>query len=103
MRQERVLSCYAVQREDGWEAICLDFDVAVQAESFAEVSRKLGEALHSYVEYVNTLPEEDRKRFLMRQVPRYVRAKFILGVISTMLFQRADRSGHQSFGLPCTV
>jgi hypothetical protein len=103
MRQERVLSCYAVRREDSWEAICLDFDIAVQGVSFGEVSQKLGEALRSYVEYVNTLPEEDQTRFLTRQVPWHVRAKFIFGVVLTMLFHGPNHSGHQSFGLPCTV
>jgi hypothetical protein len=99
-----VLSCYAVQRKDGWEAICLDFDIAVQGESFAEVSHNLDDALHSYIQYVGTLPEEDQKRFLKRRVPWRVRMKFGLGVVFTMLFHRPDRSsGHQSFGVPCTV
>jgi hypothetical protein len=77
--------------------------VAVQGISFAEVTQKLGDALRSYVEYVKNLPEEDRKRFLARQFPWYVRTKFALGALVTALFHRSNDGGKQSFGLPCTV
>lgn len=103
MRQEKILSCYAVKQKHGWEAICLDFDIAVQGESFSEVERKLREALNSYIEYVGTLSEQDQKRFLDRHVPCHVRARFVLGVTLSMLFHGANGSGPQSFGLPCTV
>ncbi|MGH7052445.1 MAG: hypothetical protein ACREFK_10785 [Stellaceae bacterium] len=103
MRQEKILSCYAVKQKQGWEAICLDFDIAVQGESFSKVEQKLREALNSYIEYVNTLPQQDRQQFLDRRVPWHVRARFVLGVTLSMLFHGADGSGPQSFGLPCTV
>jgi|SRR6516164_115898 hypothetical protein len=104
MGRERVLRCYAVSREArSWEAICLDLDIAVQGDSFADVSRKLGEAIRSYVEYVVTLPEEDRERLMHRRAPWHIRFKFVSGTILTMLFHRPDGGGRQSFGLPCTV
>ena len=102
-QRERILSCYAVHHKEGWEAICLDFDIAVQGESFSEVSQKLGEALRSYIEYIMTLPAEDRARFLARRAPWHVRAKFVIGVVLTKISQKHDSGGYQSFGLPCTV
>ena len=60
MRRERVLSCYALGRQNSWEAICLDLDIAVQGDSFGDVSRKLREAISAYVEYVLKLPEADQ-------------------------------------------
>ncbi len=41
----RTLRCYAEGRDDSWEAICLDPDIAVQGESFAEVVDSLNEAI----------------------------------------------------------
>src|SRR6266478_4745868 len=98
MRKETILSCYAVGRPDGWEAICVDFDVAVQGESFADVTQKLGEALRSYGEYVNSLPPEERERFLKRRAPWYVRARMAANVIRTLLFHGGDSSKPKSFG-----
>jgi hypothetical protein len=104
MRRETILSCYAVGRErDGWEAICVDFDIAVQGDSFAEVTQKLREALASFAEYVNALPAEERERFLKRRAPWYVRTRMALGVILTMLFHNRDDGRRQSFGLACPV
>jgi hypothetical protein len=104
MREERVLSCYAVGRgEHSWEAICLDLDIAVQGDSFADVSHKLGEAIHSYIESVVVLPEADQNRLLNRRAPWHVRSRFIVGAILTMVFHRRNSGGRRSFGVPCTV
>lgn len=103
MRRERVLSCYAAGRDDSWEAICLDFDIAVQGDSFADVSKKLSEAIHAYIEYVVTLPADEQVDLLHRRAPWRVRTKFVLGAIVTMLFHKSNGGGQQSFGLPCTV
>jgi|SRR5215831_4206074 len=103
MRQERILSCYAVGRDDSWEAFCVDFDIAVQGESFVDVTQKLGEAIRSFTDYVNNLPQEERERFLKRRAPWHVRAKLVLGVIMTILFGDSSRSKRQSFGVACPV
>lgn len=103
MRGEKILSCYALKGPSGWEAICVDFDVAVQGDSFADVTDKLGAALRSYAEYVNSLPENERRQFIARRAPWYVRVRMALGVIRTLLFSGGDDSKHQSFGVACPV
>jgi hypothetical protein len=104
MRRENILSCYAVGRgQDGWEAICVDFDIAVQGDSFADVTKKLREALVSFSEYVNALPVEERERFLNRRAPWCVRARMAFEVILTLLFRNRNDGRRQSFGLACPV
>jgi hypothetical protein len=103
MPETRVLTCGLVGRGSSWEAICFDFDIAVQGDSVVDVQGKLSAAIESYLEYVATLPEEERNRLLSRRAPWHVRAKFTMGMVATMLFHRSGGSGKQSFGLPCAV
>ena len=42
--------CFAKGRPGEWEAICLDYDIAVQGRSFEEVEKFLSEAIDDYVE-----------------------------------------------------
>jgi hypothetical protein len=103
MPETRVLTCGLVGRGKSWEAICFDFDIAVQGDSFVDVQGKLSAAIESYVGYVETLPKGERDRLLRRRAPWHVRAKFAMGLITTMLFHRSGGSGTQSFSLPCAV
>ena len=41
MRDQMVLFCYAEGSGNAWEAICLDFDIAVQGTSDQDVMNKL--------------------------------------------------------------
>lgn len=62
--------CYAEGRPDGkWEAVCVDFDIAVEADSLDAVFTDLGSAIDEYLEYVKTLPENERARMLHRGMP----------------------------------
>ena len=99
--EEKILRCYAIKGADGWEAICVDLDIAVQGDSFTDVTRKLGEALRSYAEYVNSLPAQERELFINRRAPWHVRARMALNVILTMLFHSGDDGKRQSFALAC--
>ncbi len=69
------LRCYAYGRGNEWEAICIDFDMAVHGRSFEEVQASLAESLRLFLETVADLPPEERRRFLKRQSPWHVRAK----------------------------
>jgi hypothetical protein len=80
--------------QDGWEAICVDFDIAVQGDSFADVTKKLCEALDCFAEYVDALPAEERERSLNRRAPRYGRARMAFEVILTPLFR--NRNAHRT-------
>jgi len=47
---ERLVLCLARGRPGDWEAICLDFDIAVQGESFEQVENLLMTSVRAYVE-----------------------------------------------------
>lgn len=63
----RILRCYAEGREGSWEALCLDFNIAIQGDSFEEVSKSLKCEIEEYIEYAYTLPESERKDLLERK------------------------------------
>ena len=89
----KAIWCYAEGRPGNWEAVCLDFDLAVQGGSFDEVYKELNESISMYLEYVRGLPRDEQVRFLSRKVPFGLRMKFILILLVTTLFNngRNDR------------
>ena len=97
----KVLRCYAEGRDGDWEAICLDLDIAVQGQSFKQVSKSLVEAIELHISTVMTLPESERRHLLYRPAPFSIRLKFLLYALRS-LFTRRDGSGlrHQ-FEVPC--
>jgi predicted RNase H-like HicB family nuclease len=44
-----ILKCYAEQEEGVWVAVCLDFNLAAQADSYQEVKAKLESMISFYV------------------------------------------------------
>jgi predicted RNase H-like HicB family nuclease len=95
----RLLRCYAENEGRGWEAICLDVDVAVQAATFDEAVRELREALAVYFETVKELPEEERARFLIRRAPLSLRIKFFLRALRALF--RDDDAERAEFTCSC--
>lgn len=91
MAKNTLIRCYAEGTERGWEAICLDLDIAVQGRSFEEVYRLLSEAIEQYVDYAKELPEAERARMLARKAPLTDRLRFLWHVARTTL--RGDGSG----------
>ena len=61
------LLCYAYQRHQTWEAICVDLDVAVFGSSREEVMRSLGDAVDLHLEAIADLPVEERQTMLTRR------------------------------------
>lgn len=101
-----VTYCYVERRGSDWEAVCLDFDIAVQGQSLHEVQEKLARAVHEYVAYVSTLPEADRERLLNRRVPFWTRLAFMVQVFRTAFLGRHHGSGPNqrgAFTLPCVA
>ncbi len=80
----RLLHCYAEGRDDEWEAICLDLDVAVQGSSFAEVYDSLNQAISLYLASVHDLPAEERRHLLHRPVPLRVRLRIFFRLIRAL-------------------
>lgn len=74
-----VLKCYATNRGEYWEAFCLDFSLAAQADTFEEVKTKLGDMILEYVH--DALVGEDRDfsaQLLNRRAPIVEWAKYYL-------------------------
>lgn len=84
----RLLRCYAERSHGKWQAFCVDFDLAVQGDSFEEVYAALNVAIRDYVERVHELPEPDRARLLNRRAPITSRLAFLAGLICTALRSR---------------
>ena len=70
-----VFRCYAHGHELGWQAICVDLDIAVDGTSLQEVRASLATSIDLYLETVAELPAEEQRRLLGRRSPWHVRAK----------------------------
>jgi hypothetical protein len=73
--------CYIEGRGSEWEALCLDFDLAVQGHSFDEVSDNLKIAIAQYIERVHQLPQAEQQALLNRRVPLLLRLKLIASAL----------------------
>lgn len=99
----RRLFCYIEGRGDEWEAICLDFDIAVHGGSLYEVKSLLVEAVNTYFEDVAKEAPAVRATLLNRRVPLHVR----IGIVAALLWHML-RGGNESgpdfearFEIPC--
>lgn len=86
-----VLLCYATGREGEWQAFCPDFDLAVQGRSYREVSEELDQAIREYLEYVDSLPEDEQAAFVNRRAPLRVRLFMGICALLSMIFR--DQGG----------
>src|SRR5215475_4149213 len=71
--ETQVLVCVAHGHAQSWEAICLDFDLAVQGHSLAEVRDSIEQAIIDYIEAARAEAEPARSRLLSRRAPFWVR------------------------------
>lgn len=94
------LRCVAEGREGHWEAICLDWDLAVQGDSFENVYQGLNEALSGYLEVVKSYPASDRKRFLRRKAPFLLRLKYAAIFFLAYLVNSPTNTERHSFTAP---
>ena len=97
--EHRVIFCYAEGCVGQWEAFCLNYDLAVQGDSFECVRVKLDEAIGIYLEGVLALPEADRTRLLNRRAPMAAWASPFLHLLKAAFTRRDDRLRHE-FTLP---
>jgi hypothetical protein len=93
--------CVARRHGDGWEAMCLDLDIAVQGRSFDEVRSLLGEAVSTYIEDALAEAEPARSQLLARRVPFFVRFLWALRFFRIALFGR-NLDGDSPVWLPVT-
>ena len=100
----QIVRCYAEGRPDAWEAICLDFDLSVQGESFEGVFRDLNTSIEMYVEYVNGLPEAERAALARRRAPLALRLRFLWYVLRDLFVGGggSNKSRHE-YTVPCSA
>jgi hypothetical protein len=98
----RSLLCFASRRNGQWEAICLDFDIAVSGRSFDDVHAMLNRAITTYVEDANNEAEPARRALLSRRAPWHVRLKHIMTFAIAALWKRNDADEDEiPFSVPC--
>lgn len=62
-----ILRCYAELSEGQWQAFCLDFSLAAQADTFEEARAKLDEQIREYVCDALTGQDKEHATYLMRR------------------------------------
>ena len=82
------LECIAHGSGHDWQAICLDLDIAVQANSLHDVTRVLKQAVRSYLEDAMMQDEQIRIAMLNRSAPFRVRATWAMRLFMATLFRR---------------
>jgi hypothetical protein len=97
------LTCFARGREGDWEAICLDYDIAVHGRSFEEVAELLGISIADYVESAARETPEAAQRLLSRRAPRRVWLAYILAFLWHNIRggDKGDDRLEHSFQMPC--
>jgi predicted RNase H-like HicB family nuclease len=75
--KQLILKCYAEQEENCWVAVCINFNLAAQGDSFEEVKTKLEAMINDYV--YDALAGEDKAyaaQLLSRSAPLSARLRF---------------------------
>jgi len=105
----RKLTCYAWGTPGDWEALCVDYDIAAQGDSFDKVRRELTDAVETYLEYVADLPETDQNAFLNRKAPLSLRLRLVLASKISLMLSAANLTSdgkgvaHAKFVVTSTV
>jgi hypothetical protein len=91
MTMKYPFECIAHGSGNEWQAICLDLDIAVQAQSLHDVTRILRESVASYIQEALQQDEPLRSQMLNRSVPFSVRAAWAVRLfMATILRRRID-------------
>jgi hypothetical protein len=99
------LTCFARGRPGDWEAICLDYDIAVQGRSFEEVEKLLEMSIDDYIESARQEPPDIRDRLLARAVSTRVWLGYVIGFVWHNFARRRGRNDgdrlEHSFQISC--
>jgi hypothetical protein len=71
MSKELTLRCYGVKTSSGnWEGVCLEFNLATQADTLEQLKQKMYEVITSYIESVfDTDDKASIPKLLNRKAP----------------------------------
>lgn len=96
------LECIARGAGNQWEAVCLDFDLAVQGRSLEEVTRLLRETIDTYIDDALAQPEHVRSAMLGRRAPFSVRLSWAFRLFfATVCGHRLDQAKREAtIGFP---
>lgn len=90
--QQLIVKCYAEQESDCWVALCLNFNLAAQGDSFEEVKTKLEAMIADYV--YDALVGEDKPyaaQLLLRRAPFSSWLKYHFLKLKIALFHSAEQ------------
>ena len=93
--------CFAHGNDREWEAICVDFDIAVQGRTFDEVKSLLDSAVKNYVDDAAEEDEATRRQLLGRRAPWYVSLGLALKLTIYNIRRGRAREAQASFPVPC--
>lgn len=97
----RQIWCFAWGQPGDWEALCPDFDIAVQGGSLDEVRCLLGEAVRTYAEDAQREDPRTAARLLNRKAPLGVRMKLAGSLLKHILRGDGERDSRAGFDIPC--
>ena len=101
---QRKLVCYAIGGDRGWEAICVDLDLAVQGSTFDEVYLGLKAAIREFVEIAGLEAPAQTAMLLRRRAPFSVRLMHKIGFLWTWLRNGPGDDGHAAgFTVACSM
>jgi len=93
--------CIAHGSEGSWEAICLDYDLAVSGETFDQVQGLMSEVIASYVHDAMKEDEPHRSRLLSRRAPFFARLRWLAPIVWASLFHKPPRDNSLPFPVAC--
>lgn len=97
LTMEREFLCFAHGDETGWEALCVDLNIAIQGATFDEVQEQLERAVASYIKDALAEDEDTCRKLLSRMAPWHVTAGLTLKLIWERLKNRRKRIRQASF------
>lgn len=71
----RTLRCYVYGHGSDWQAICIDFDIAVHGRTQQQVKDRLTASVNLFLRDLLDLPLEDQRHLLQRKSPWHTRTK----------------------------
>jgi hypothetical protein len=59
MSKEKAIRCYGFRTSSGrWQGVCLDFNLAAEADTIDQLKSKMGDIIKSYIESVLDTPDK---------------------------------------------
>ena len=95
------LMCFARGHAGSWEALCIDFDIAVQGASFEEVQRELGNAIGDYIAFAKDQDEKTKAQLLERRAPIRVVLLWVARVAWLNMWRAKNHETSASFPIAC--